>query len=350
MNSTIFIPKIIRVGSQKRSDTYTNRLSYIIYYDSKNKLRKETSWESWRDKKIDPENFDNLPTEGFVLNKKVGDYSSDWNHRSAYCRVYDPRGFEFEITIENLLYILQNTNSIKGKGLEGNFVYGWNGKDLLLIPTEAPEYIEFSKYSDMLNKPQSIKGKDLILGARYKTNLNKVWTYLGRFKYYNEDSKDLGLHYWFYNESTNNKYEKINRLTLLSGKVVQLENAESSNNYANLISEIECYSSFSPVDYQSSEYEECSTQYFNGNYQNYSWNKPICFEYNGLMQKAKISRNYDYYTSRYSRRESFTFYDPISPEKILNEQYNLMDLMVKYNFKVCSKQILQNGKPLQKEN
>lgn len=27
--------------------------------------------------------------------------------------------FEFEITIENLLYILENANPIKGKGLEG---------------------------------------------------------------------------------------------------------------------------------------------------------------------------------------------------------------------------------------
>ena len=86
---------------------------------------------------------------GFVLNKKVGDYSSGWNHRQAYCRIYDPRNFEFEITIENLLYILENANSIKGKGLEGEFVYGWDGKDLVLMPVESPDYKQIAEYIDM---------------------------------------------------------------------------------------------------------------------------------------------------------------------------------------------------------
>lgn len=47
----IFIPKKINVGFQKRDDTYTGKLAYIIYYDETGKLRKETSWNGWRDKK-----------------------------------------------------------------------------------------------------------------------------------------------------------------------------------------------------------------------------------------------------------------------------------------------------------
>ena len=131
MNSSIFVPKTINVGYQNRSGTYTGKLAYVIYYDEKGKLRKEASWNSWRDDKIPNDEFENVPTEGFVLNKKAGDYSTGWDHRHAYCRVYDPRGFEFEITIENLLYILENANCIKGKGLEGEFIYGWDGKDLV---------------------------------------------------------------------------------------------------------------------------------------------------------------------------------------------------------------------------
>jgi hypothetical protein len=38
-------------------------------------------------------------------------------------------GFEFEISIPNLLYILQECTSTKGKGLDGEFVYAWDGKD-----------------------------------------------------------------------------------------------------------------------------------------------------------------------------------------------------------------------------
>lgn len=189
MKSNIFVPKIINVGYQNRSGTYTGKLAYVIYYDEKGKLRKEASWNSWRDEKIPNEEFDNVPTTGFVLNKKVGDYSSGWDHRQAYCRVYDPRNFEFEITIENLLYILENANSIKGKGLEGEFVYGWDGKDLVLMPVESPDYKQITEYNKIVHNNQSIKAKDLIVGATYLTKDNEEWIYVGRFDYYDSGYK-----------------------------------------------------------------------------------------------------------------------------------------------------------------
>ena len=99
MDKKIFVPKRIKVGYQNRNDTYTGKLAYVIYYDHTGKLRKETSWQSWRKDSIPENDYDNVPTEGFVLNKKAGGYSTGWNHRQTYCRVYDTRGFEFEITI-----------------------------------------------------------------------------------------------------------------------------------------------------------------------------------------------------------------------------------------------------------
>lgn len=32
---SIYIPKKIKVGYQNRSDTYTKKLAYVIYYDEK---------------------------------------------------------------------------------------------------------------------------------------------------------------------------------------------------------------------------------------------------------------------------------------------------------------------------
>lgn len=205
MNTTIFVPKIINVGYQNRRDTYTGKLAYVVYTDSKGELRKEASWNSWRDHNIEPSAFDNVPTSGFVLNKKVGDYVSDWNHRRAYCRVYDPRGFEFEITIENLLYILENANSIKGKGLEGEFVYGWGGKDLILIPTESPDYKEIVKYSNIIHKNETIKAKDLVVGATYTTKNEGEFVYIGKFDYYSPGYR------WYENGEckTSKHYEDI---------------------------------------------------------------------------------------------------------------------------------------------
>ena len=66
---SFFIPKKLAVGFNKRTDTYTGKIGYVIYYDAMNKLRKEASWNSWRDQKIEPLYVDNEPIEGFVLNK-----------------------------------------------------------------------------------------------------------------------------------------------------------------------------------------------------------------------------------------------------------------------------------------
>jgi hypothetical protein len=180
----IYIPKTINVGYRNRSDTYTGKLAYVIYYDESGKLRKETSWHNWRDKTIDNQEFDNVPTEGFVLNKKAGDYKSDWSHRRAYCRVYDPRNFEIEITIENLLFILENTNSFVGKGLEGEFVYSWDGKDLVLLPTSAPNYQDIKAQSRVVNKNNYIKPSELKEGHSYTDKNGNEYVYMGRHEYY----------------------------------------------------------------------------------------------------------------------------------------------------------------------
>ncbi|MGL4450451.1 MAG: hypothetical protein ACRCTZ_04585, partial [Sarcina sp.] len=64
--NNIFIPKELTVGFQDRSGTYTGKLAYVIYTDEKGKLRKEQSWNSWRDKDIPKLECKNEPLEGFV--------------------------------------------------------------------------------------------------------------------------------------------------------------------------------------------------------------------------------------------------------------------------------------------
>ncbi len=182
MKNNIFMPDKIRVGSQNRDGTYTGKLAYVIYYDEKGKLRKEKSWNSWRDHKIKPEDIVNEPIEGFVLNKKAGGYRSGWDHRQTMVRVYDPRGFEFEIDIENLLYILDNTSSVVGKGLEGKFVYGWDAGNLILISEKSPDYKELVEYNDKRKNQKKLVGKDMIIGATYQTKDNREVIYMGRFE------------------------------------------------------------------------------------------------------------------------------------------------------------------------
>jgi len=231
MKSNIFIPEKINVGFQNRSDTYTKKLAYIIYYDQKGVLRKETSWNSWREKKIENVITENVPTSGFVLNKKAGGYDTGWNHRQTYCRVYDPRGFEFEITIPNLLYILENTTSTKGKGLEGDFVYGWDGKDLVLIPTDSPDYKELTEFNKLVHSKSSIKSKDLIIGATYLTNQNEKIIYIGRFDAYGYYGENEGLHFWFYKQ---NKDDNFIKYKSIGGKIISCIDDNCIGNYSEI--------------------------------------------------------------------------------------------------------------------
>ena len=267
MKSNIFIPKTINVGYQNRSGTYTGKLAYVIYYDEKGKLRKEASWNSWRDGKIPNEEFDNVPTTGFVLNKKVGDYYSGWDHRQAYCRVYDPRNFEFEITIENLLYILENANSIKGKGLEGEFVYGWDGKDLVLMPVESPDYKQIVEYNKVVHNKESIKARNLTIGATYLSKNNDEQIYMGKFEHYDYGGIADGKMFWFaykYHDydyvGGEKKYRKefewrfVAYKNLSGNKFIKCIEEGCTSEYANLFEKLEHDEHYSPYDSSKDKY------------------------------------------------------------------------------------------------
>ncbi|AOZ62157.1 hypothetical protein QCM8_239 [Bacillus phage QCM8] len=180
MKTSLKVPDKLKVGFKPKHDTYDGNLSYIIYWDEKGVLRKETSWQSWRDKKIDPMEVENVPTSGFVLNKKAGGYSTGWNHRQTYVRVYDPRGFEFEITIPNLMFILENVVCNKGKGLDGEFVYAWSGTELVLLPVESPDYKEIIEYNTMVKEDLFVKPKELKPGFTYVTTNGDEEVFLGK--------------------------------------------------------------------------------------------------------------------------------------------------------------------------
>lgn len=254
MKSNIFIPKTINVGFQDRNDTYTGKLAYVIYYDEKGKLRKEASWNNWRDDKIPNEEFDNIPTSGFVLNKKVGDYDNGWNHRHAYTRIYDPRNFEFEISIENLLYILENVNSIKGKGLEGEFVYGWDGTELVLIPVESSDYKELVTYNSIVHNCEKIKARDLIIGASYLTKENNEIVYMGKFDYYNWDNKKEDKRFVFcVNADKPDKYG-FTFLRNINSKLIKCTDGTCKDTYSNMFDQLEGKKEYSPIDDKKDEY------------------------------------------------------------------------------------------------
>lgn len=209
-NTKLYIPKTLNVGYQERSGTYTGKLAYVVYTDDKGVVRKETSWRGWCKHLIGE--VDNTPTEGFVLNKGVGGQreSWGWNARNEYIRVYDPRGWEFEISVANLLYILQECTSTKGKGLEGKFVYSWEGKELVLLPVDTYEYKQSTQFT--ANQSKKVAKSDMVVGKCYQFKSGEHVVYLGKHvcaenffckpSYYDKEFKSQHVFY----DSGNDKY------------------------------------------------------------------------------------------------------------------------------------------------
>jgi hypothetical protein len=185
MQSNLKIPDDIKVGFVNRTDTYSGKLAYVISKGRKGKKKADLkSWIGWRDDNIDPEKYENLPTEGFVLNKDVGgtQRSYSWNARREKVRCYDPRGFEVEISVENVLLILQECSSIKGKGLEGEFIYSWSGSQLVLLPVCSQEYKTAMGFIELGDK--KVTKKDMVEGCTYLTKEDKNVMYMGRHSWF----------------------------------------------------------------------------------------------------------------------------------------------------------------------
>lgn len=343
----MFIPEKIKVGYQDGRDTYTGRLAYVIYYDERGKLRKEASWNSWRSSSIEPDDFENIPTEGFVLNKKAGGYKSDWNYRQSYIRVYDPRGFEFEITPENLLFILENTSSIKGKGLEGKFVYGWKGKDLMLIPTECPSYEKWNHVNKKSFQGKRYVGKDMILGATYLTKNGSHYTYMGRYDYFTYDyvyqiqkyvTKNKGKYYFFYDKNNILRFVKT-----LSREIVDTISEEPVSHFAELMDMLECDKHYSPVDadryefvqIDAGEFAEDSYEFY---YRHYLLRK------NKKLHPTRIQSKRNSYGTK-----GLLFYltDP-HQSKIFTETYDSLQELIENHEIGKVRYYLKNGK-LQKQ-
>lgn len=196
------------------------------------------------------------------MNKKAGGYDTGWNHRQTYVRVYDPRGFEFEIEVPNLLYILENTNSIKGKGLEGEFVYGWDGKELVLIPTESPDYKELTEFNKQLFSGNKIYAKDVIVGATYRTKENSELIYIGKFDEYTEYSwrqqDNNGKKFYFYDRKNN----RFNRVKSIPGYLIEVLDEKCVDDYADIFNLLECKHFYSPIDRSKNEYVKYSYEEF----------------------------------------------------------------------------------------
>lgn len=344
----MYIPEKIKVGFQKRQGTYSGKLAYVIYYDEKNILRKAKSWEGWRDKNIKPLDLENKPTEGFVLNKKVGGYDTGWNHRQTYTRVYDPRGFEFEITVENLLFILENCTSTKGKGLEGKFVYSWAGKDLVLLPCDSPDYVEIQELTTKIKNKKTIKGKDLIPGYTYLTKTGNKLVYIDRREQYNIYKK-AKKEYVFYQLGLEGGY----RIPLIAytnpGSIIECIGNEYMDKYPLMLELVDNDDDYNKIDETKNEYKKITAEEMYNTY-NFYYNNKSVYQTEEFLEKLIYCKNNDSEVIPIDFKEQDHEYVHYYQEKLKEislEQFK--EIVRKYKPKYLYKSFFANGNLYEKQ-
>lgn len=127
------------IGFQK--DRYKNTdnqrmLGFATYIDETSAFTKrKKTVDGWRDKTIETKIISNVPITGFKIIDSVSRHSTS----NKLFRIYDPRGFELEITAENLFKIIESHTIVKGDIIEP-MVWGREGNQNYLISGNSDEY------------------------------------------------------------------------------------------------------------------------------------------------------------------------------------------------------------------
>ena len=150
------------------------KLGFIC--DAANKKHRETvdAWSkgNYWNKIENPcvgEEIDNIPLTGF----KIVDVVSRYSTSNKWYRILDPRGFELEISADNLLNICINSKVNNGL-IEDECVWGKNNSAELIL-TSSEQYKTYCELKE--SGPV-----DLIAGEYYKdSKTNVIYKYLGEY-------------------------------------------------------------------------------------------------------------------------------------------------------------------------
>lgn len=267
MADKFYIPNKLTVGFTAEEKASTGKLVQITYKDANGRIIREKTWREIIDDEASPkkkfikydtdangrlnynkpifknltgfpiQEIDNTPTKGFILNKS--DKTSGWENRSNTCFFYDPRGFEVNLSLNNLLYILKITN---GNYSNTSFVYSWIDDIMVLLPCSSDEYKNSIEFMDVKSMKFSLK--DLKQGYVYNTkNLTKA-IYIGRYDIIDTDHHHLDSFVGYRRTSVSKSHifyvESGNKfISMTSTHLANVSSDKVVPNYKQLVEELE---------------------------------------------------------------------------------------------------------------
>lgn len=160
-----------------RKDTTTAPLAFLTpYEDNVAGKKRQESVNSWlhpwnyQNKARNPstheiKTVDNKPMTGF----KVVDFAERYSTSNKLARIYDPNGYELEISIPNLIDIMLHSSIVKGE-IMCECIWGRADGNNWLLPTDI------DAYKSALHEGKILKAEidDIVIGAH-----SKRYVYLG---------------------------------------------------------------------------------------------------------------------------------------------------------------------------
>lgn len=170
--------------------------------DSAFKKRKETV-DRWAEKDLAPMDLDNKPTHGF----KIVDTASRYSTSNKFFRIEDPRGFELEIDVKNILDLIEHHTIVQGTIMEP-LVWARYGSNNYLVSSNSEEYKHYK------NGPVRV---GLNAGDWFMNKAgNVLYRFEGRLAYnlvgaqvWRKDPEERRYYYTSWNRQTRTDYSTV---------------------------------------------------------------------------------------------------------------------------------------------
>lgn len=219
MSVTIFDKVYVVVRDQSKSMNDIAKLAYVplgfvVPWDGTKAREKQVQTaRNWAGSQaVELGEKLNEPVDGFRISESVRRYC--WNGSgNVVWRMVDPRGWEFEITSENMSAILMSCGVLPNGIIPGKCIYGRAGSNNVLLPEGTEHFKEAKNIKDVKKekKESQVNLKTLKFGDVVKgPNWCGEDVYLGPVILHSLDAKLDGKKYHlfgkFYPEYTNKAY------------------------------------------------------------------------------------------------------------------------------------------------
>jgi hypothetical protein len=203
---------------------------------------------------------------------------------------------------------LEHNSCIKGKGLEGEYVYVWNHTELFLMPTNADIYTEVVEYNKTLESAIEINAKDLQPGYTYLTKKNEKYVYLEKHERLDYDNQSEGQFFWFAEIHPEVNFTCIRSFKSIKGKFINVYSTELPENFDKMDKDLKNLKGYKPykLDYTFDEivkYEPESEFLKNieGRIQKYD---EVYIFHNKKYKKFGFKKSYNFHT----KKNEYTYY------------------------------------------